>query len=55
MADLRTAPSPNSMELGDEVKAEAHDVRRDKTKLDQSAGLSGTNGHRTSEVRGRAS
>nr|ABV22340.1 calponin domain-containing protein [Noctiluca scintillans] len=35
-------PEFDGPKLGNEVKAEVHDVRRDKTKVDQSAGLSGT-------------
>ena len=35
-------PEFDGPKLGNEVKADVHDVRRDKTKVDQSAGLSGT-------------
>ena len=37
--------------VGDEVKAEAHDARRDNTKVDQLAGTYGNSGSRTPEVR----
>ena len=32
----------DGLKLGNEVKAEIHDVRRDKTRSDQLAGLPGT-------------
>ena len=35
-------PDLDGLKLGNEVKAEIHDVRRDKTKSDQSVSLSGT-------------
>ena len=35
-------PEFDGPKLGNEAEAEAHDVRRDKTKVNQSAGISGT-------------
>ena len=35
-------PDLDGLKLGNEVKAEIHDVRRDRTKVNQSVSLSGT-------------
>ena len=42
LGTVDAVPEVDGPKLGNEVKAEIHDVRRDKTKVNQSAGLSGT-------------
>ena len=42
LGTVDAVPEFHGRKLGNEVKAEMHDVRRDKTKASQSAGLSGT-------------